>query len=254
LPLQTEAHGGDALLAIRKTTLRPEATAPSDMRLRRHNEGILQFLERPTLRWLAAVMPQWVTPDMLTGFGFIGSLIAAAGYAFASYALGMLWVASVGIAINWFGDSLDGNVARTRGIERPAYGFFVDNTTDILEYAVFAVGMGLSGLVRWELVLASLSAFYMMMLLGLIKSRVINVFQISFGGMGLTEVRVVFILVNALMYFAPPKPFGILGLVTTTYPNIISALWITVQLATFLVVAYKTTRQLAVLEPPRRPG
>jgi archaetidylinositol phosphate synthase len=221
------------------------------MRLRRHNEGVLQFLERPTLRWLSAAMPLWVTPDMLTGFGFVGSLIAAAAYALSPYALGMLWLASLGIAINWFGDSLDGNVARARGIERPAYGFFVDNATDILEYAVFAVGMGLSGLVRWELVLASLSAFYMMMLLGLIKSRVMNVFQISFGGMGLTEVRVVFILVNALMYFAPPTPFGILGVVTT-YPNVISALWITAQLLTFLAITYKTMRQLAALEPPKR--
>jgi phosphatidylglycerophosphate synthase len=245
--------GREALLAIRKTTLDPGAPAPSDMRLRRHNEGILQFLERPTLRWLSAAMPRWVTPNMLTGFGFVGSLIAAAGYALAPYDMGMLWVASVGIAINWFGDSLDGNVARTRGIERPAYGFFVDNATDILEYAVFAIGMGLSGLVRWELVLASLSAFYMMMLLGLIKSRVMNVFQISFGGMGLTEVRVVFVLVNALMYFAPPKPFGIFG-VETTYPNVISALWIAAQLLTFLRVTYKTMRQLAALDPPKCPG
>jgi archaetidylinositol phosphate synthase len=223
------------------------------MRLRRHNEGVLQFLERPVLRWLSTAMPRWVTPDMLTGFGFVGSLIAAVGYVLAPYAWGMLWIASVGIVINWFGDSLDGTVARARGIERPAYGFFVDNSTDILEYAVFAVGMGLSGLVRWELTLGSLAAFYMMMLLGLIKSRVMNVFQISFAGMGLTEVRVVFILVNALMYFVPPKPFGIFGIVTT-YPNVISALWIVAQLLTFLKVTYKTMRQLAAMEPPRRPG
>jgi len=198
-------------------------------------------------------MPRWVTPDMLTAFGFIGGLIAGAGYALSPYDSGMLWVASLGIAINWFGDSLDGNVARARGIERPAYGFFLDNTVDILEYAIFAIGFGLSGYVCWELTLGSLSAFYMMMLLGLIKSRVMNVFQISFGGMGLTEIRVVFILVNVLMYFAPPKPFEIFG-VSTTYPNVISTLWIAAQLLTFLKVTYKTMRQLAALEPPRRPG
>ena len=221
--------------------------------LRRQNDGVLQFLERPALRWLSAAMPRWVTPDMLTGFGFFGMVVAAAGYAFAAYALAMLWVASLGIVINWFGDSLDGNVARARGIERPAYGFFIDNTTDVLEYAVFAVGMGLSGLVRWELVLGALAAFYMMILLGLIKSRVMNVFQISFGGMGLTEVRVAFIFINTLMYLIPPKPFVIFGIMTT-YPNIISASWIAVQLTTFLVVMHKTMRHLAAQDPPKHRG
>lgn len=225
--------------------------APVDNRLRRHNEGILQFLERPALRWLSTAMPDWVTPDMLTALGLLGGIVAAAGYALAAYDSRMLWVTSAGIAINWFGDSLDGNVARARRIERPAYGFFLDNATDVLEYAIFAVGMGLSGYVRWELVLGTLSVFYMMMLLGLIKSRAMNVFQISFGGMGLTEIRVAFILVNALMYFSPPTPFTIGGVVTT-YPNVISALWIAVQFVTFLVVMVNTLRVLHVQDPPRR--
>lgn len=244
--------GGEQSLAFGKTASAPEKIVPSDMRLRRHNEGILQFLERPVLRRLAAALPRWMTPDRLTALGFAGSVIAATAYAVAAYDPWTLWVASIGISINWFGDSLDGSVARVRGIERPAYGFFIDNATDILEYAVFSVGMGLSGYVRWELVLAALAAFYMMMLLGLIKSRVMNVFQISFGGMGLTEVRIVFILINALMYFVPPKPFSAFGTVTT-YPNVISALWIAIQLVTFLIVMAKTARQLAEQEPPRRP-
>jgi len=238
---------------MRRPILAPEQIAPTNVHVRRHNEGILQFLERPTLRWLATAMPRWVTPDMLTGFGFVGGLIAATGYALARQYPGMLWIASLGIVVNWFGDSLDGNVARARGIERPAYGFFLDNTVDILEYAIFAVGFGISGFIRWELVLSSLAAFYMMMLLGLIKSRVINVFQISFGGMGLTEVRVAFILLGALMYFVPPKPFEIFG-VQTTYPNVGSAIWVAIQLATFLWVMCQTLRQLAAQDPPRRPS
>jgi archaetidylinositol phosphate synthase len=226
-----------------------ERGAPVNGRLRRHNEGILQVLERPALRWLSATMPGWVTPDMLTAFGFLGSLIAAGGYALAAYEPAMLWVASAGIAINWYGDSLDGNVARARGIERPRYGFFLDNAVDVIEYAIFAVGMGLSGYIRWELVLAALAAFYAMMLLGLLKSRVMNVFQISFGGMGLTEVRVAFILVYAMMYFVPPRPFAI-GSLVTTYPNIVSALWIAIQVITFVLATVDTLRVLRVQDPP----
>jgi archaetidylinositol phosphate synthase len=226
-----------------------ERGVPVNNRLRRHNEGILQTLERPALRWLSATMPDWVTPDMLTALGFVGSLIAAGGYALAAYDSRMLWVASAGIVINWYGDSLDGSVARARGIERPRYGFFLDNAVDVIEYAIFTVGMGLSGYIRWELVLTALGAFYAMMLLGLLKSRVMNVFQISFGGMGLTEVRVAFVGVNAALYFVPPTPFAI-GNIVTTYPNIASALWIAIQVITFVVVTIKTLRVLGVQDPP----
>jgi phosphatidylglycerophosphate synthase len=186
---------------------------------------------------------------MLTAFGFLGSLIAAGGYVLAADEPWILWVASAGIAINWYGDSLDGNVARARGIERPRYGFFLDNAVDVVEYAIFTVGMGLSGYVRWELVLAALAAFYAMMLLGLLKSRVMNVFQISFGGMGLTEVRVAFILVNAMMYFVPPRPF-VIGSIVTTYPNIVSVLWIAIQVITFVLATIDTLRVLRVQDPP----
>ena len=217
--------------------------------VRRQNDGILQFIERPTLRWLAVTMPAWVSPDMLTAAGFAGMVVAAAGYGLASRNSAMLWLASAGLMINWFGDSLDGTVARVRGIERPRYGFFIDNSTDVLEYAVFAVGMGLSGYLRWELAFAGLAAFYMMMLIELIKARATDVLQIAFAGVGLTEVRAVFIVLNAVMVFVPPTPFSIAG-VTTTYPNVISALWIVIQVATYIVVMVKTARSLAAKEPP----
>jgi archaetidylinositol phosphate synthase len=219
--------------------------------LRRQNDGILQFIERPTLRWLAGRMPARVSPDMLTAIGFAGMVIAAVGYGLASRDPAMLWLASAGLLINWFGDSLDGTVARVRGIERPRYGFFLDNSVDVLEYAVFAIGMGLSGYLRWELAFAGLAAFYMMMLIELINARATDVLQIAFAGVGLTEVRAVFIVLNAVMFFVPPTPFSIAG-VTTTYPNVISALWIMIQVATYLVVMIKTLRTLAAKEPPRR--
>ncbi len=175
--------------------------------MQRQNDGILQFIERPTLRWLAGAMPAWVSPDMLTAIGFGGMVIAAAGYGLASRNPAMLWLASAGLLVNWFGDSLDGTVARVRGTERPRYGFFIDNTTDVLEYAIFTVGMGLSGYLRWELAFAGLAAFYMMMLIELIKARVTDVLQIAIAGVGLTEVRAVFIILNVVMFFVPPRLF-----------------------------------------------
>jgi archaetidylinositol phosphate synthase len=220
-------------------------------RLRRRNRSVLEPLESPATRWLAACLPGWVTPDMLTGLGFCGALIAAAGYALSPRNSAMLWLASFGIVVNWFGDSLDGNLARVRGIERPAYGFFVDNATDVLEYAVFAAGLALSGYVHWGLVFATLAAFYMVTLLGLIRAMTVNVFDIAFAGVGLTEIRCGFIFANLVMYYAPPDNFPILG-GSITYPNLVAICWTAIQVLTFLVVMVKTLRELALLEPPKR--
>jgi archaetidylinositol phosphate synthase len=219
--------------------------------LHRQNRGVLQIIERPALRWLAAAMPQWVTPDMLTGTGFLGSVLAAIGYALARDHPTMLWLASAGFLVNWFGDSLDGNLARLHQIERPDYGFFIDNATDVLEYTIFAIGMGLSGYIPWELVLGALCAFYMMMLLELIKAQVTKVFQIAFGGIGLTEVRFGFIVLNTLMYFYRPVP--LLGTNEfTNYAALITILWIGMQVTTFIVVTRTTLCDLATQDPSKR--
>ena len=76
-------------------------------------------------------------------------------------------------------------------------------------------------------------------------------FRCPLPAWGLTEVRALFILVNLVMYLIPPEPFVIVG-VTTTYPNVISALWLAIQGATFLVIMFQTLRELAVQDPPRR--
>jgi phosphatidylglycerophosphate synthase len=223
---------------------------PGASALRRDNRGLLQFLEQPALQCLASHMPSWVRPDMLTGTGFAGAVVAAVGYAFAGDHPAMLWLASFGILLNWFGDSLDGSLARFQRIERPTYGFFLDNATDVLEYGLFAIGFGLSGYLPWPVVLATLAAFYMVLLLGLIKAQVTGVFQIAFAGIGLTEVRCAFILVNAALYFIPPQPLMI-GRFSVTYPGLIALAWIAVQVATFLVVMVQTLRLLSVQDPPR---
>jgi archaetidylinositol phosphate synthase len=225
-------------------------SAPPPKPPRRQNRSLLEPLESPTTRWLATCMPGWVTPDMLTGLGLGGAIIAMAGYALSASHPAMLWLASVGIAVNWFGDSVDGNLARVRGIERPAYGFFIDNATDVFEYAVFALGWALSGYVQWELVFAMLAAFYMVMLLGLIKAQVTHVVDIAFGRIGMTEIRLEFILGNVVLFYLPPQQFSIAG-VSATYPNLVVILWIAVQLVTFLVIMSRTLRDLAIQDPPK---
>ncbi|HJQ14312.1 MAG TPA: CDP-alcohol phosphatidyltransferase family protein, partial [Anaerolineales bacterium] len=111
---------------------------------RRVNDILLGPLERPTLKWLAAHMPAWVTPDICTIVGVLGSLGVTASYILTTYDRNFLWLASLGFVVNWLGDSLDGTLARYRRIERPIYGFFVDHTIDACSVSVIMLGLGLT--------------------------------------------------------------------------------------------------------------
>ena len=97
---------------------------------KRVNDILLGPIERPALNWLAAHMPAWMTPDGLTIIGVIGAVIILVSYGLSNLEPAFLWLASFGFFVNWFGDSLDGTLARYRKIERPKYGFFVDHTVD----------------------------------------------------------------------------------------------------------------------------
>jgi archaetidylinositol phosphate synthase len=214
----------------------------------RWSEGLFRPLERPALAWLAARMPQWVMPDHLTGLGLVGALIAFGGYAAASARPTFLWVATLGLAVNWFGDSLDGTLARLRKIERPRYGYYLDNSMDCIAQLLLAVGIGLSGYVRFDLCFLALSAYLMVSVLSFMRDNVSGVFQVSYAAVGPTEVRVGFVVLNALLIIVPPESLD-WGL-PLTYPNLWSLAWSSTILVTFVVSMIKQVRQLAIEEPP----
>jgi phosphatidylglycerophosphate synthase len=153
------------------------------------NQGFFQPLERPALAWLARKVPTSITPDHLTAIGFGGAVIAAVAYAASGSRPGFLWLASLGLVINWFGDSLDGTVARLRRIERPRYGYYLDNAVDCIAALLLAAGIGLSGYVRFDLCLLALVAYLMVSTLSFIRANVSNVFQLAHAAVGPTEVR-----------------------------------------------------------------
>lgn len=210
---------------------------------RRSNQGFLWPLEQPTLLWMAGRMPNWVSPNFLTGVGFVGSCMAATGYTLSRWQPAFLWLATLGLLVNWFGDSLDGTLARFRRIERPRYGFFLDQNLDAFEQLIFAVGIGLCGFIRFELAMFTLAVYFLMSILSLVRAVVSNVFAMTYGGIGLTELRVAFLILNALMFFVPPKPIHIVGL-SAYYPELFSIAWISSMLLAFLVSFKSELHQL----------
>jgi phosphatidylglycerophosphate synthase len=162
----------------------------------RINDSVLGLVERPILAWLAQRMPQWVTPDLLTIIGVTGALIAATGFVLAGRAIPWLWLSCLGLAINWFGDSLDGTLARYRKIERPRYGFFVDHTSDLFCQVVIFLAFGLSPGMHFTVACLGLIVFLMAFIYTMIGTEVRDTMRITYAGFGPTEIRALFFAGN----------------------------------------------------------
>lgn len=157
--------------------------------------------ERRFLQWMAARLPLWVTPDVLTGVGVLGALIVALSYYLTNFSIAFLWLASLGLLINWYGDSLDGTTARFRHIERPSYGFYVDHVVDAFIIVLIFIGAGLSPFVRFNLACLALVGYLLLSVLVYIRTCVRGEFAISYGKLGPTEARLIGVGINAVVYF-----------------------------------------------------
>lgn len=213
----------------------------------RVNRILLGPLERPALAWLAKRMPGWVTPDLLTALGFFATILTAASYILTFRNPAFLWLASLGIILNWFGDSLDGTLARYRKIERPRYGFFIDHAMDGLGEVIVMVGIGLSPYVDFRVALIALVGYMLMANLVYITTYVSGEFRISYLGLGPTEVRLILILTNIIVFFVGnpiiQTKFGIYSV----YDVIISLLAVLL-FGIYIGITFVTARQLSIVE------
>lgn len=172
---------------------KPEATP-------RVNEIFLARFEQWALPRMARAMPAWVTPDTLTVVALFGAALTAAGYLLAGESLLWLHLASFGFVVHWWGDSLDGTLARVRDIRREKYGFFVDHQADAIASTAIFVALGVGPLMRFPLAVGILVGFLLMMNLVNMVEIARGVFKISFYGGGPTELRIVMILANTAVW------------------------------------------------------
>jgi phosphatidylglycerophosphate synthase len=214
---------------------------------KRETQTLLSFIEKPALIWLAKNLPSYFTPDVLTVLGLIGSLLTGLGYFLTLYNNYYLWLASFGLLVNWFGDSLDGTVARFRHIERPKYGFFIDHTLDSVSMILIGIGVGLSPHARFDFVLLALVGYLLMSILVYIKTFVHGVFKISYFGFGPTEVRLFIILVNIIVFYFGSGDFQILGL-DLTFIDIAAAFFAIVLFIFFFASLIIEGKQLKLVD------
>jgi len=169
-------------------------------------------VERPLVGWLAAKLPFAVRPDHLTLTGLAGAVVCGFAYGASWWSPALLWLATAGLIINWFGDSLDGTLARFRNIERPRYGFFIDNMADLLSQICIFLGLGMSPYMRFDISCLALAGYYIVSFFNLIKAMDTQVIKIGFFGVGPTEIRLFFIFYNLFLLKMGPlsvnTPFG----------------------------------------------
>ena len=214
---------------------------------KRINDIFLAPLERPALKWLAAHMPAWMNPDILTGIGVFGSVVIFAGYGLSYLDRNYLWLATLGFVINWFGDSLDGTLARYRHIERPIYGFFIDHTLDAFSEVLVFLGIGLSPYVRFEYACLALVGYLLISVLAYIRTACEGKFQISYAGLGPTEARLIAISANTLIYFVGNPQVQLYKFTNTVYDWIVLGV-IVLLFSIFVVSTIKQGRILAKTE------
>ncbi len=158
-----------------------------------------------------------------------------------------LWLASLGVVLNWFGDSLDGTLARYRKIERSNYGFYIDHAVDLLNEVLVFLALGISPYVRMELAGLALVAYLLMSIQVFLYTQVKGVFQISFASLGPTEIRVVMILANIFVFYVGNPTITTIFGIFTMYDFVI--IFISLFLfGAFIVMTIIRARELAAYD------
>jgi archaetidylinositol phosphate synthase len=179
--------------------------------------NVLAGWERAVLQRICRGLPSWVTPDQLTAVGVAGAAICSLGYIGSNWRPEFLLLASLGLVVNWFGDSLDGSLARHRKIERPRYGYFLDHSLDAFSLLIIALGLGLSPYVSMNAALFLLAGYYLLTIHVLISSHVLRELALTHVYCGPTELRLLTILFNSVVFAFGPLYITLLGAMVSVY-------------------------------------
>ena len=160
-------------------------------------------IERRALVWMAARLPRSVNSDHLTALALLAMLFCGLSYWLARVTnLGLLF-AVLGLAVNWFGDSLDGTLARVRRQQRPRYGFYVDHVVDASGAVFLFGGLALSGYMSPLVALILLAAYLLLLVETFLATYTLGTFTMSYMKIGPTELRILLAVGNLVLLVHP---------------------------------------------------
>lgn len=215
----------------------------------REHGSLLAGAEKRTLVWLARRMPARVNSDHLTALGAAAMVATSAVLALSPLDRRLLVLVPLLLAVNWFGDSLDGTLARVRDQQRPRYGYYLDHVVDIAMTALLFAGLAVSGLCSPWVAVALLVGYLLLCGESFLATHALGVFRISFGWMGPTELRLL-LAAGVLKAMVDPvvAPFGLGPVLLFDLGGVVGAAGMGV---VFLLSAARNTRALYRAEPIR---
>jgi phosphatidylglycerophosphate synthase len=169
----------------------------------REHTSILAAAEKRTLIRIAERLPMWVNSDHLTALGFVSLFAAGVFYWLANWSSFMLLAVIVCLALNWFGDSLDGTLARVRNRQRPRYGFYVDHILDAIGIFFLAAGLAFSGFMTPAVGFAFLIAYLLLSIEIYLATYALGTFHLSYWRFGPTELRILLAIGNIAVIWHP---------------------------------------------------
>lgn len=182
-------------------------------------------LEKRILPWIAARLPCWINSDHLTLLGFLSLIGVGGSYWYAHGSRAGLLLANLFLALNWFGDSLDGTLARVRNQQRPRYGFYVDHILDACGSVFVFGGLALSGYMSAGVAAALLVAYLLLSAESFLATYTVGTFQLSFAAFGPTELRVLLVAGNVALWLSPNKRLFELGGMIGVAGMVLALVW-----------------------------
>lgn len=203
-------------------------------------------IEKKLLAWAAERTPTRVNSDHLTLLGFVSQCLAGVCYGLARLNPEALLLGIVFLALNWFGDSLDGTLARFRNRQRPRYGFYVDHITDTIGAFCLMTGLAMSGYIHPGIAIAMLVAFLMLSIEAYLATYALATFRLSYWKFGPTEIRILLAIGNLALFFHPTLELLHHRLLLFDVGGVIAVIGMSLML---LVSAIRHTLQLYREEP-----
>jgi len=221
--------------------------------------SFINGVEKKALTWLAKRQPRWVTSDMLTAVGTLGALLVGVGFVMTCRSIDWLWLSVAGLAINWYGDSLDGTLARVRNCQRPVYGYYLDHTVDCVNEALMFVGAGLSPLMNLDLALAIFVLYLCMTINVSINAHLKSEFRLTYAKLGPTEFRMLIALGCILLIAFPAwadftlqvRLAGMVGHFSSL--DLLALFLVALLSAIYIITIISDARKYARIDPPKRP-
>jgi len=177
----------------------------------REHRSVLAAAEKRALIWMARRLPLWINSDHLSALGLLSMVAVGVSFAALRFTPWGALAVIIALAANWFGDSLDGTLARVRDQQRPRYGYYVDHLIDLAGSTFLFAGLACSGSMSPLVALALLAGYLLVSAESYLAAHAAGVFRLSFLGVGPTELRIVLAIGVVKIVWTPWVSLGQLG-------------------------------------------